>query len=80
MREYNVGVYMCQAIRPSAPLGVVMTTNRPLHCHRDEDDDEDVEDNYDDDQDDDEEENEIKNLRLTILCPAFNHFSTGIGW
>ena len=30
---------MCGAIRPSAPLGVVMTTNRPLHCHRDDDSD-----------------------------------------
>ena len=57
MREYNVGVYMCQAIRPSAPLGVVMTTNRPLHCHHDEEN-EDVEDNYDEDQDDDDEEDE----------------------
>ena len=30
------------AIRPSAPLGVVMTINRPLHCHQDDDDNADL--------------------------------------
>ena len=54
---------MCQAIRPSAPLGVVMTTNRPLHCHHDDDD----EDNHDEDQDDDDEEDEEEKNTATIL-------------
>ena len=33
-------VCVCWAIRPSLPVGVVMTINRPLHCHQDDDIDE----------------------------------------